>query len=155
MKCRIEDGEVIPECMGTAAALGCGKSNEAVLSFCTCDGKKSDQHQINHFGSWLRTYRIAVGYGLREFARAMNCSAQTLSAMERGQRGIPKSFDFIKAAKLLGIEPGSKDEEFFFAHNTTCRRHNNNLLEMRVERLEKELADLKASIRKTDLECMA
>lgn len=154
MKCQIEDGEVIAKCMGTAAAMGCGKSNEAVLSFCTCDGKKSDPPRIEHFGSWLRTYRMAVGYGLREFAREMNCSAQTLSAMERGQRGIPKSFDFIKAAKLLGIQPGSHDEECFFAYNTACRRHNNNLLEMRVTRLEKELAELKESIRKPDLKIM-
>lgn len=36
-KCHIQDGEVIAKCMGTAAALGCGKSNEAVLSYCTCD----------------------------------------------------------------------------------------------------------------------
>ena len=47
MKCRIENGEVIPQCIGTAAALGCGKSNEAVLSFCTCDIAPTNEQANN------------------------------------------------------------------------------------------------------------
>ena len=32
----LADGTLIPGCMGTAAACGCGKSDEAIMSYCTC-----------------------------------------------------------------------------------------------------------------------
>lgn len=38
MRCRFEsDGTLIPGCMGTAAAGGCGKSDAEILAnYCTC-----------------------------------------------------------------------------------------------------------------------
>lgn len=49
MKCYIDnEGVIYPFCMGTAAALGCGKSNSAILSFCTCDRmpKEGSDHRL-------------------------------------------------------------------------------------------------------------
>lgn len=68
----------------------------------------------NQFGTFLRSYRMGVGYRLREFARDLGISPSTLSAIELGQRKCPKSFDWNKAARLLGLKDGSTDAELFF-----------------------------------------
>jgi cell division protein FtsB len=43
MKCCLKNGELIVKCIGVAAALGCGKSDQDVLSYCTCDNQKQDR----------------------------------------------------------------------------------------------------------------
>ncbi|MFO0383260.1 MAG: hypothetical protein ACK506_16275 [Pirellula sp.] len=48
MKCRVdENGVLVPRCMGTAAAMGCGKTDAQILSHCTCRRvpySDSDEH---------------------------------------------------------------------------------------------------------------
>lgn len=69
----------------------------------------------NRFGTFLRSYRMGIGYGLREFAKDMGMSPSTLSAVEMGHRLCPKSFDWNHAAKLLGIKDDTPDAKLFFA----------------------------------------
>ena len=69
----------------------------------------------NRFGTFLRSYRMGVGYRLREFAKDLGMSPSTLSAIELGQRKCPRSFNWDKAATLLGLKDGSPDAEMFFA----------------------------------------
>lgn len=72
----------------------------------------------NRFGTFLRSYRTAIGYRLREFAKDLGMSPSTLSAIELGQRRCPRSFNWNKAATLLGLKDGSPDAEMFFSFRT-------------------------------------
>lgn len=36
MKCHFVEGELVPGCLGVVAAFGCGKDDDAIMSFCTC-----------------------------------------------------------------------------------------------------------------------
>lgn len=36
-RCEVYEDGIIPGCMGTAAACGCGKTDEQILFFCTCE----------------------------------------------------------------------------------------------------------------------
>ena len=39
-RCHTEQGHFIPGCMGTAAAMGCGKTLSEIKSYCTCPRPK-------------------------------------------------------------------------------------------------------------------
>lgn len=48
MKCRVDEkGVLVPRCCGTAAAMGCGKTDSQILSFCTCDIAPTNEEANN------------------------------------------------------------------------------------------------------------
>jgi len=97
---------------------------------------------IKNFGSYLRSYRKIIGYGLREFARQLDTCPSNLSAMELGQRPVPKNFNFAKAMELLGIRKGTPDWELFL--HLATQSGSIDFLRNRVIELEEEIRKLKS-----------
>lgn len=64
-----------------------------------------------HAGEYIRRYRLAVGYGLREFASEIGAVPATWCAFELGQRN-PKNIDFEKVALVLGMSPTERETLF-------------------------------------------
>jgi transcriptional regulator with XRE-family HTH domain len=93
------------------------------------------------FGSYLRSYRKIVGYGLREFARELDTCPSNLSAIELGHRPVPRGFDFPKAMELLGIHKGTSDWELFLS--LAAQSGSIEFLRKRVAELEEEIKALR------------
>ncbi len=106
-----------------------------------------DSKDVVSFGAFLRSYRKLIGYGLRQFAREIGISPASLSAMELGVRGVPKTFDWLKCADLLGIKQGSKDWDVFLGFRDECKCGCWSLA-TRVANLEIQVDQLRSSVLK-------
>lgn len=63
--------------------------------------KKSDNLK---FGEFIRTTRLDLNIGLRDFAKQIGISATYVSKMETGEYAPPKEENIKKMAKILKID---------------------------------------------------
>lgn len=66
---------------------------------------------MDTFGQFVKSKRLELGLGLREFCQRVPVDPSNFSKVERGrlEAPAPDSPQFTSIASILGIEPGSAD----------------------------------------------